>query len=445
MLPRALTWREASRLYHENRELEDDELIQVAEWFSNNELAARINRSPLNRPAGQPPLTGDRIGNTAGGRLNATLEKRARALDMKNKKDMDEFKGLFRARRDANKDAKKSGLLPTADEVVPQPTGSIVSSRKRTQSDNESEEPRQTPRKKQKTHAKAQKAQPRVDEIVSQLSSNDIRPKKTTRLEFGRIIVSGTDGFYFYDREFHKRKNWMQQNWLKLVKNGETELTGEFLIAFFSKSPGADVDDLKRAIDAVPEEGQHAARMLWKMTIFTWLLALPDLTTEDGSKDDSPFIDHFPLIGRLQRATELFADRFKSLPLVHLPDSVGPEWTLIYGMHILSHLCPERSCHVNLAFFVEYYLRNFSAEKVALTGFLRRRDLERCTLPKNEASVESFMASVIRSAIDWLKSPQIFDDRMALFESITFIAGTRFDPPLFQVDSEEEEEEEEMA
>ncbi|GIZ49589.1 hypothetical protein CKM354_001261900 [Cercospora kikuchii] len=433
MLPRALTWREASRLYHENRELEDDELIQVAEWFSNNELAARINRSPLNRPAGQSPLTGDRIGNTAGGRLNTALEKRARALDIKNKKDMDEFKGLFRARRDANKDATKSGLLPTADQVVAQPNRSIVRSRKRAQSDDEYEVSPQASRKKRKTRAQAQTAQPRVDELVPQLARNDIGSKKTTGPEFGSMVVSSIAGFCLDERENRNRLKWLNPRWLKLITRGETELTAEYLISFFE--PDVSVDNLKDVLDQVPKKGQHAARILWLMTVYTWLLGLPDNTIRDTTTDD------FPLIDRLQRVTELFNDRFGSLSLVHLPDSVGPEWSLIYGIHILSHLCPGRSCHVLLAEFVFRYLGHFSAEKLALGDFLHRRDLQHCTLPGNETDVISFMASVTRSAMEiWLKSPQIFDERVPLFESIVFIAGTRFDPPLFQVDSEEDEE-----
>ncbi|CAK1368080.1 unnamed protein product [Cercospora beticola] len=427
MLPRALTWVEASGLYHQDGELEDDELLQVCEWFSNKDMADRQNRSALNRPAG---TTNNRTGGQAGDKLDTALNRRAKALGIENVQDL---KKPWRKRRDDNKALKKSGLLPTADQVVPQPTSSIVRSRKRAQSDDEYEASPQASRKKRKTRTQAQTAQSRVSEVVPQLTRNDIGLKRTIGPKFGSMVVSSIAGFWLDERENRKRLKWLNPRWLKLITRGETELTAEYLISFFE--PDVSVDNLKRAIDQVPKQGQHAARILWLMTVYTWLLVLPDITLKDRSTDDVPLID------RLQRVTELFTNRFESLSLVHLPDSVGPEWSLIYGIHILSHLCPGRSCHVLLAEFVYRYLGHFSAEKLALGNFLDRRDLQHCTLPEDETSVITFMASVTRSAMEiWLKSPQIFEDRMPLFESIVFIAGTRFDPPLFQVDSDEDEE-----
>ncbi|KAF2212539.1 hypothetical protein CERZMDRAFT_84217 [Cercospora zeae-maydis SCOH1-5] len=84
----------------------------------------------------------------------------------------------------------------------------------------------------------------------------------------------------------------------------------------------------------------------------------------------------------------------------------------------------------------------------AMKELVEGQELSGGVLPQLETSLQSFMASVARSAMEtWLRSPTVLGERVALFENMRILAGMRFDPPLFDgacADDEGDEEEEEM-
>ncbi|KAM3415035.1 hypothetical protein BST61_g10170 [Cercospora zeina] len=406
MLPRALTRHEAAILFNTDKSLTTDETIQLADWYPNSELANRANRSIVNRGGNS------QLENTAsaGGGLDRALIKRAEAQGHPTW----DMRVSFRIRR------KESHKIKYGEDHK---YYKLIWKRK------------------QQDDASALAQKHGVGVLSPALASGDGASSSNnhsdSRVKFDPGIFDDIRNFEYQELEATTRKEKLGALWHKLVKDNDTALTASNLALLVEPRTGTDA--FKRAVTGLPEHEYRALRIVWLVTLVDYVLQIPDAAVAAEGKDGESILE------RLLQATRDFSKRPKTLRLLPIATSVGIDYSIVYGHHILSQLYPGVSYHLHLALFVKDVMRHDKREYDAMQQLVNGQELSDGALPQSETSLQSFMATVTTSAMEtWLRSPMILEERVPLFENMRIAAGMRFDPPLFDGAPADDKEGEEM-